>query len=163
MRVFYHKDAIQVPEPAVLTNPEIAKEAAGPKLVYQDTKTDNTEKPTFLSAGDSVIKVLSHDRETAVSPKQLNNAQPQMSVGNANPCVLIGSIFLAVFIGGLAGWAIGRVIYKELVQERSGGCAGTLFRPLQIAIAFFIALIIGIAVGILVFILSLFLGIKLIL
>ncbi|MEO0248521.1 MAG: hypothetical protein ABIN58_03035 [candidate division WOR-3 bacterium] len=156
--VSHHKEVVQVPEPEVLTDPEIAEEAAGAKPFYQDVKAGKTEKTTFLSAGDSTIKVFSHGTETAVRPNQMTNARPAMSTSGVNPCVLVGSIVLGALIGLSVGWAVGRNFYKKFTHERPGGCAEIIFWPVIVMIGFSIALIVGIVVGVLVFVLTVILG-----
>lgn len=76
---------MEVPDPSVLTDPEIAEEAAGTKLVFQNLTNGRTEKTTFFGAEDSTIKVFSHGAETEVQPNQMANARFELSAGKMAP------------------------------------------------------------------------------
>ncbi|MEO0248520.1 MAG: hypothetical protein ABIN58_03030 [candidate division WOR-3 bacterium] len=156
--VFYHKEVVQVPDPAVLTDPEIAEEAVGTKLVYQDMKTGKTEKTTFLSAGDSTIKVLSHGTETAVRPKQMANARLEMSASKMTPQTCIGSTCLGLSLGGFLGWLVGKNIYDDATEGGPSDCAEIFIWPFIVMIAILIAVMMGAAVAGLVLLLSLIFG-----
>ncbi len=156
--VFYHKEVVEVPEPAALTDPEIAKEASGIKLVYQDIKTGKTEKTTFLGAGDSTIKVFSHGAETSVRPTQMANTRLELSAGKMTPLTCLGSTSCGLGLGGFLGWLVGKDIYDNATEGGPSGCAEALIWPLIIFLALVTAILVGAAVAGLVLLLSLFLG-----
>ncbi len=156
--VFYHKEVVQVPEPAVLADPEIAEEAAGTKLVYQDLNTGRTEKTTFLGATDSTLKVFGHGAETEVRPSQMANARLEMSAGKMTPQTCIGSTCLGVGLGGFLGWLVGKNIYEDATEEGPSGCAEAFVWPFIIVITLIIAVFTGVAVALLVLLLSLLFG-----
>jgi len=156
--VFYHKEVVEVPDPAVLADPEIAEEAMGTKLVFQDLTTGKTEKITFFGAEDSTIKVFSHGTETEVKPDQMANTRFELSAGKMTPQTCIGSTFLGIGLGGVLGWLVGKNIYDNATEEGPSDCLEVFIWPLIIFLALVIALLAGAAVAGLVLLLSLVFG-----
>ncbi|MEO0141324.1 MAG: hypothetical protein ABIM88_07260 [candidate division WOR-3 bacterium] len=160
--LFYHKEVVEVPNPAVLTDPEIAKEASGARLVYQDIATAKTEKGKFLGAEGSAVRVLSHGTETEINPSQMTNARLEMSASKMTPLTCLGSTCLGVGLGGFLGYLVGKDIYEDAIGEGPGeeptNCIEILIWPLIVLMALAIAIVFGVVVAGLVLLLSLIFG-----
>ena len=164
--VFYHKEVVEVPDPSVLTDPRIAQEASGTKLVFQDLRTGRTEKAKFLGATDSTVKVLSRRTEKEVRPSQMTNARLELSAGKMTPQTCVGSTCCGVTIGGILGWFAGKSIYDDFYDDTGddepSNCIDVFvwlfIMPIVFLVALALALLVGAAVALLVLLLSLFLG-----
>jgi hypothetical protein len=165
--VFYHKEVVEVPDPAALADPQIAAEASGAKLVFRDLRTGKTEKTKFLNATDSSVKVLRGRAEREFRPSQMSNARLEFSAAKTTPPSCLSSACCGITFGGVLGWLAGKSVYDDITEDaptpgENPSCIDVIILPLIYLLVLFVgialAVIIGAAVAGLILLLSLILG-----
>lgn len=156
--LFYHKEVVRVPEPQVLTDPEVAEAARGAELIYTDGETNRTVKARFLDASDSTVIAVVGKGQAEIDPGRMSGARLELKASKLSAGTCIGSTCLGGIIGTVAGVLVGKSIYDDAADEGPGSCVEAFLWPLIIVVVLIAAVMIGLVVAGLVMLLVMLLG-----
>jgi len=156
--LFYHKEVVKVPEPQVLTDPEVAEAARGAELIYTDGETNRTVKARFLDANDSTVIAVVGKGQAEIDPGRMSGARLEMKASKLSAGTCLGSTCLGGILGTVAGVLVGKSIYDDAADEGPGSCVEAFIWPLIIVVVLIAAVMIGLMVAGFVMLLAMLLG-----
>ncbi len=157
--LFYHKEVVDVPDPAMLTHPQVMEQARGAKLTYTEKTTGEKVSGTLMaSRGDTGLLIAEKKESHLVPVSNMEAAKLEMQASKLSfgGCVTTGCLSAMAGIG--SGVYIGSQVYENSDNDEPKGCAEALVWPIVMAVLLMLAIIVGFIVAVIVAALVLLVG-----